>query len=176
MQVGEKAPYFETVDAEENEVKLEEGKKHVLAFMRYMGCIWCQMDIIRLMKEKDKLADTNVFIFVQSPAEVVKGYLKEFPDFPFRLIPDPRKEIYKLYGVGRGSFLDFLHPITLLKNFEFLLRYIRLYKPVKGGIRGDRYLRPAFFGVDSQGKLTFAYRARTVADTFDIKELISSIS
>jgi len=175
MKIGEKAPYFEVEDVKGDKVKIEEGKKHILAFMRYIGCIWCQMDIIRLMKEKDKLKDVNVFVFTESPKDVVREYIKEFPDFPFRLIPDPEKRVYKLYGVGRGNFFDMFHPLTIYEIMKFLTKYIKSYRFVKGGINGDRYLRPAFFGVNEKGEVVFIQKGKVVADPIDIKGLIASL-
>jgi peroxiredoxin len=175
INVGEKVPSFDIKDVNGQKVEIEEGKKYIISFHRYMGCVWCQMDIIKLLKEKDKLKEkgVEVIIFIQSPEEVVKEYLKDFPDFPFRLVPDPEKKVYKIFGVESGSFLDLVSPTALLRTLKDS-PLLSKYRFVKGGVKGDRYLRPAFFVVDN-GIVIWAYKSKNVADSPDISEMLSKV-
>ena len=175
INVGEKVPSFDTNDVNGQKVEIEEGKKYIISFHRYMGCVWCQMDIIKLLKEKDKIKEkgVEVIIFIQSPEEVVKEYLKDFPDFPFRLVPDPEKKVYKIFGVESGSFLDLVSPTALLRTLKDP-PLLSKYRFVKGGVKGDRYLRPAFFVVDN-GIVICAYKSKNVADSPDISEMLSKV-
>ncbi len=173
LNIGEKVPSFDIEDINGQKVKIEEGKKYIISFHRYMGCVWCQMDIIKLLKEKDKIKEkgVEVIIFIQSPKEVVKEYLKDFPDFPFRLVPDPEKKVYNIFGVGSGSFLDLVSPKALVRTLKDL-PLLGKYKFVKGGIEGDRFLRPAFFVVDN-GIVVWEYKSKNVADSPDISEILN---
>ncbi|MFZ8803295.1 MAG: hypothetical protein ACO2PO_09985, partial [Candidatus Calescibacterium sp.] len=45
LNIGEKVPSFEIEDVNGQKVEIEEGKKYIISFHRYMGCVWCQMDI-----------------------------------------------------------------------------------------------------------------------------------
>jgi peroxiredoxin len=175
INVGEKVPSFDIRDVNGQKVEIEEGKKYIISFHRYMGCVWCQMDIIKLLKEKDKLKEkgVEVIIFIQSPEEVVKEYLKDFPDFPFRLVPDPEKKVYKIFGVESGSFFDIISPTALLRTLKDS-PLLSKYKFVKGGVKGDRYLRPAFFVVDN-GLVIWSYKSKNVADSPDISEMLSKV-
>jgi len=176
INVGEKVPSFDIKDVNGQKVEIEEGKKYIISFHRYMGCVWCQMDIIKLLKEKDKLKEkgVEVIIFIQSPEEVVKEYLKDFPDFPFRLVPDPEKKVYKIFGVESGSFFDIISPTALLRTLKDSPTLAKKYKFVKGGIKGDKYLRPAFFVVDN-GIVIWSYKSKNVADSPDISEMLSKV-
>jgi peroxiredoxin len=176
LNIGEKVPSFEIEDVNGQKVEIEEGKKYIISFHRYMGCVWCQMDIIKLLKEKDKLKEkgVEVIIFIQSPEEVVKEYLKDFPDFPFRLVPDPEKKVYKIFGVESGSFFDIISPTALLRTLKDSPTLAKKYKFVKGGIKGDKYLRPAFFVVDN-GVIIWSYKSKNVADSPDISEMLSKV-
>jgi len=175
LNIGEKVPNFEIEDVNGQKVEIEEGKKYIISFHRYMGCVWCQMDIIKLLKEKDKLKEkgVEVIIFIQSPQDVVKEYLKDFPDFPFRLVPDLEKKVYKIFGVESGSFFDIISPTALLRTLKDS-SLLGKYKFVRGGIKGDRYLRPAFFVVDN-GIVVWNYKSKNVADSPDISEMLNKL-
>jgi hypothetical protein len=99
--------------------------------------------------------------------------LKDFPDFPFRLVPDPEKKVYKIFGVESGSFLDLVSPTALLRTLKDS-PLLSKYRFVKGGVKGDRYLRPAFFVVDN-GIVIWAYKSKNVADSPDISEMLSKV-
>jgi Peroxiredoxin len=173
LNIGEKVPSFDIKDINDQKVEIEEGKKYIISFHRYMGCVWCQMDIIKLLKEKDKIKEkgVEVIIFIQSPKEVVKEYLKDFPDFPFRLVPDPEKKVYNIFGVESGSFLDLVSPTAFLRTLKDS-PLLSKYKFIKGGVKGDRFLRPAFFVVDN-GIVVWSYKSKNVADSPDISEILN---
>lgn len=171
--IGSVAPNFTAEDVKGEKITLQADKKYILAFHRYMGCIWCQADIMRLLKMKDELKSKGIetIIFVNSQKHSVEDYLKHFPNFPFIIIPDPDKKIYKLYGVESGNFLDMI-PATIntIKNITAL----KDYKFVKDGIKGDRYLRPAFFGIKYL-KIIYEFRAKNPADYPDLQKIIESL-
>ncbi len=172
--LGKKAPYFEVIDVSGNELKLKEGKPYILGFMRYMGCIYCQLDIANLLRAKNKLSNTRVILFTESSDEVVREYMSGFTDFPFHIVSDPEKKIYSLYGVDSGSFLDLFMPSAIRRNIEFLFR-IGDYKFLRGGLKGTKYLRPAVFGVNERGEVVFEHRTKNIAEPLDIGGLFSAL-
>lgn len=171
LRVGQNAPPFVVSDVYMKTVKLESGKKKVLGFLRYIGCPYCQRDIMKLISNRKNFEKADVILFSHSPADVLKKYLDKVFDFPFKMVSDPQKLIYKMYGVEDGNVLDFVSPSAIIDNLK-TLPTLKDYKFVPGGIDKNFYTRPAFFVIDENNVIKYIYRAKNVADSFDIDDLL----
>ena len=98
---------FKTPWSEELELySLAPQKTKVIIFLRYYGCLPCQLDIkelkeqIKLYKEKNM----EVLLVLQSNPEEINA-ASEQKDWPFYIVCDRNAEVYKKYSVKAGSML-----------------------------------------------------------------------
>lgn len=172
LNIGQKAPEFVVSDIFMKTVRLELGKKKVLGFLRYIGCPYCQRDIIKLISRQRDFEKADVILFSHSPANVLINYIQKLSvNFTFRMVSDTQKIIYKMYGVEDGNIADFISPSAVVDNFR-TLPSLKDYKFVPGGIDKNFFTRPAFFVIDENNIIRYIYKAKNVADSFDIDELI----
>ena len=162
--VGRPAPTFTKPDIAGVAVNLESyrGRNVLLVLSRYIGCSWCQMFIIDLLNHADDLAKENVdVIIVTSSDAAIAGRYEPPRDFPFRLVPDPGMEIYKLYGVrmkSRGFTWN------VFKKSASFVKYLPRYDWVKGGLAGPHLQPPACFAIDAAGVIRYEHIGKDVAD------------
>lgn len=102
---GEKAPDFQTEDVFDRPIHLKDyyGQKVLLSFYRFSACPFCNLRVHKLMGhatyfEKKGL---QMISFWQSPKESILEHVGQKKP-PFPMIPDPEKEIYKLYRVEKS--------------------------------------------------------------------------
>lgn len=172
--IGEKAPEFSVSDIYGKPVKLSVGKKKVLGFLRYIGCPYCQRDIMKMLSKSKSFEKADVILFSHSPADALKKYLEKLQSFPFIMVSDTQKTIYKRYGVEDGSLLDFVKPSAVVESIKTVPSF-KDYKIVPGGIDKNYFTRPAFFVIDENNIITYKYQSKHVADSFDIDEVIARL-
>ena len=87
------------IDIEGNNINLKEltaQKTVAVITMKSPDCPVCQMQILRIMQNFDRLAVCNVTFIVLSPAPIEKLYkTKEITEFPFPFIADHELKIAK---------------------------------------------------------------------------------
>ncbi|MCS7212826.1 MAG: redoxin domain-containing protein [Candidatus Calescibacterium sp.] len=172
--IGEKAPEFSVSDIYGKLVRLSVGKKKVLGFLRYIGCPYCQRDIMKMLSKSKNFEKADVILISHSTADVLKKYLEKLRDFPFIMVSDPQKTIYKRYGVEDGSPLDFVNPAAIVESVK-TIPSLKDYKIVPGGIDKNYFTRPAFFVIDENNVIIYKYQTKHVADSFDIDEIIAKL-
>lgn len=144
------------------------GKKLMISFYRYAACTFCNLRISELIKLYPEFAQHNfeMIAFFQSPAEKILGYAgAKKPPFP--IFPDPKREIYKQYGVVQSSVWKYLLGIInlpkLLRSFKDGVHW--------GDTDGDTHLLPADFLVNEQGNIVTAYYAKDISDHLLVEEI-----
>jgi thioredoxin-dependent peroxiredoxin len=172
LKVGMKAPDFTMADAAGGQFALSDyrGKSSVvLVFLRYAGCPICQLALHDLKEAYDefKARGAEVAAFVQSPQETINKS-GDLSVFPFRLIPDPNETIYKLYGVASGSFVDMLHPQTVLRGIQAVAHGHK-----QGKMEGNQWQLPGDFIVDKDGVLKLARVGANLGDNLPPLQLLS---
>lgn len=163
LREGDRIPEFTAKDLDGNSLSPADfrGRKNILFFFsRYIACSWCQMfiiDLIRHRRDVEKLS-CEVIVVSESPPEVMRNYK---PDgMYFRLISDPSKELYGLFGVKkRGSILA-KSVITMSLAF---LPYLRRYQYIRGGLKGDSFQVPAVFIAGKDGRVVYAFVSDDIA-------------
>ena len=102
MKVGDKTPDFEVFDYRGKKQTLLENTQQpvLLTFFRHAGCPMCNLRTRELILAHSKLERYNLKILTvfESPAKSIKRDVgRQNPPFP--IIPDPGRELYRLYGV-----------------------------------------------------------------------------
>ncbi len=105
LKEGEKAINFTVTDLSGKTISLEDfkDKKILLSFYRYASCPLCNLRISQLIQQYNDLKKKGLVIiaFFQSPKESMLQYVGK-QNVPFLLIPDPEREIYKLYRIEKS--------------------------------------------------------------------------
>ena len=86
---------------------------------------------------------------------------------PFLLLSDPERDVYRAYGLVRGSWLQ-VFGLRTFWSYLNLLRRGRRYHFQRSDLRqlgGD-------FVIDSQGKVLYEYRSQQPEDRPDVKDLL----
>lgn len=174
LEKGMEAPDFKVKDIYGDTVELSsyKGKQNVLIFFsRYIGCSWCQMFIIDIKRNSQKLKehDTEVIVITESKEDVLKKYAPPKNEAFLKMVSDPEKRLYKLYGVDKhGSWFN----ARVITNSLRFLKYLKDYKYVKDSLKGDPLQAPACFVIGKDGKIKYSYLSESIADHPDIDEIM----
>ncbi len=122
LQVGEKAPDFNTQNCLGQDVNLADykGKKLILFFYPKAMTPGCTAETVNLATNYKMLQDKGFDVLGVSPDSVAKQKrFKEKKEVPFSLIPDEEKTIIMKYGVWGpkklyGREYDGLHRTTFI--------------------------------------------------------------
>lgn len=180
LNVGDSAPDFSVEDISSEKIVLSEVLKSkdyaVLLFHRYAGCGFCQMHIAKLMKYADKIREkAEILMFFLSSKDVLLDFARG-ENFPFKIISDPKKEIYKLYGVGTAkNIFGFLNPNVIKHTFEFLMN-IDKYKFVKNGLKGDKAQLHGCFVVTKDMKVKYSHVGKDIAESCKPEEILKNVT
>jgi len=176
LNEGSVAPNFSflTPWAEEKNdfYNLAKGKTKVILFLRYYGCLICQLDIktlrdqIALFKEKN----IEVFLVIQSSRETISNNT-HVEDWPFHIVCDPESSIYKKYLVNAGNIIQFMHPAGLLKLIKALSKGHK-----HGKFEGKETQLPAVFGINSKNEIIYAHYGKHISDIPNNSTIINSIA
>lgn len=145
-----KPPQFVTKDVFGREVTLGKLRNRyvLVAFLRYAGCPYCNLAVHRLAIEyptlKDK--DCEVIAFVQSTKENIISniYDRHAKKPPFSIVPDPKRNIYKKYGV-RNSVISTAKEIT---KAPYWVQAAFKHGYRQSTVDGSLFLVPAWFLID----------------------------
>ncbi|MHA1748306.1 MAG: peroxiredoxin-like family protein [Promethearchaeota archaeon] len=105
LNEGDKAPLFKLESYNAGTIDLEQllGKqKIVLIFSRYFGCPICQLDLIDLLENVEKIEEkgAKILYITQSGEKIAKEFIAK-KKIPFPVIPSSKTELYAQYGLGR---------------------------------------------------------------------------
>jgi len=169
VKVGEDAKLFNVVDVFDRKINLEDyrGKKLMLSFYRYASCPLCNMRVHQLISEYDKFQESNMEMlgFFQSPKKSILEYVGK-QDSPFPIIPDPKRKVYKDYGIEsslwgyiKGGAIKLGKMLKALKGFGL------------GRMEGNKTLIPADFLIGPDLKIEVAYYGKDIGDHIPIEEI-----
>lgn len=105
LKQGEKAPMFAMEDVFGNTINLQDyaGHKVMISFYRFSSCPFCNLRVQRILGQYHKFEENGLKMisFWQSPKEsILEHVAQQQPPFP--LIPDPAKQMYRLYDVEKS--------------------------------------------------------------------------
>jgi peroxiredoxin len=175
LQKGSFAPNFHYqthFDTESKEYFIEsQDKKSILFFLRYVGCLVCQLDIKRINDNLSSFRNKNteVFVVLQSTNESIETYM-ELQQIDFKIVSDTFSKIYNSYAVKKGNLFQFLSPKSIpkvIKSMKYGFRH--------GKFEGEETQLPAVFIVDENHKITYCYYGKSISDLPSIDVLLQKI-
>ena len=140
----------------------------VLVFLRHFGCTFTRQ-LLRGLEELHHSATESggelVLVHMLKNGEEIR-YLGGHGDVA--RIADPRCELYRAFGLGRGGFFELLGPRV------WWLGAISVFKGCGvGHLAGDGLQMPGAF-LFRDGKIVAAQRAKSAADMPDIPGLFAA--
>lgn len=168
LEEGNMAPSFALTDVlgESVDSNAYLGHKWMLSFYRYAECLFCNLRTKHLMDRVEEW-DAKGFKMVavwQSPQEDMLKYMEKHKP-PYPVIPDPKRSLYKEYGVETHNFWGFVKGCFHLPN---------VYNALKNGYminvgKGSKTLIPADFLIDEEGRIIKVYYGTHIGDHLPIE-------
>ena len=137
----------------------------VLVFLRHFGCTFTRQ-ILRGLQDlekqaKQKNAELILIHMLQSGQEI--DYLGDHSSV--KRIADPRCELYRAFGLGKGGFLELFGPHVWWRGLIAVFKGCGV-----GHLAGDGLQMPGAF-VFRKGKIDSSQRAKSAADLPDLVDL-----
>ncbi len=151
--------------------KLSEAEQTLLFFSRYLGCPFCQVDILELCEQYGAFQNkkAQVILVLQSRVETLRSQTL-VKEIPFDVACDPEGRLYELYGVEAAATMGkMLKPNKQLfrKAGQLLRRKLK-----HGAYEGNEQQLPALFLLDKEGKVRYARYAQSISDLPDAEEML----
>ncbi len=153
--------------------KVREADKTFLYFSRYMGCPFCQVDILDLCEEYYRFREKNaqLLLILQSSPETISGQTL-VRDFPFEVVCDSDGKLYELYGVkAASSMLKLINPMD--KKLWRKLRTLLKHKLKHGAYEGNEQQLPALFLLKHNMDLLYCHYAKSISDMPGVDEMLN---
>ena len=168
---GDNAPGFNTPDIYGREIDSNfNNDKVFISFLRNVDCIMCNLRVHELIKANDSFKENNlqVIIFLQSSTEDILNTMVKDSEYPYTVIPDPKKIIYKKYGLTSSMF----STMASMMKVKRIMKAMKLGFEMKINQRGDMHLKPADFLISS-GIIEHAHYGSTSGDHISLDEIIN---
>lgn len=170
---GTLAPSFEAIDGRKEPLGTQQlrGKKTVLIFLRHLGCPICRMELADLKRRIGEFAalDAQVVVVVDSADESVSEFAVR-EDVKFRLVGDPKHDIYLKYGIEKGGLDKFAAPGATLKSIKAMTQ-----GHFHGRFEGSELQLPGDFVLDEEGKILYAHRGSHIGDNTPLDRLLEIV-
>jgi len=165
-QPGDPAPDASLLDAEGRRVQLSsfwKERRVVLVFLRYFGCPFCQMHVVKLREDQQlfREAEAEVVLVGQGSPEEGAGFCQR-KHLPFPCLLDGDKSAYRAYGLRRRNLAVVVSPRIAVPFVRANLNSETRQRGLEGG---DFFQMPGTFVVDVGGVILLAHRNRTIADS-----------
>ncbi len=170
----DQAPGFTAQDINNKTFSLNQPRSQLLllAFFRYASCPLCHLRMHDLINHHEKLKDRLEIVAVfQSPAAKIRQYVGQQP-IPFRVLPDPKRNLYSLYGVEK-SWAGFARAWSV--NISQVFNAVVKHRFLPCSIEGEVHRIPADFIIDTDNKIVKAYYGKDIGDHLPLAELFSSV-
>lgn len=175
LNVGDKAPYFESIDTNGDTINLDQykGQKIFVAFFRYAGCPVCNSRVHELIQNYDSISSKGykIIAIYESDNNTLKDYLTETP-VPFPVIGDPKLILYKKYGVEK-SFWKMLASSFKKQPKQAMKKGSKLFTK-KYKRDGNLARLPADFIIDENGILKAVHYGTNIGDHLPITEILKN--
>lgn len=147
-----------------------------LQFRRFAGCPVCNLHLQSVVRRHEEIVAAGVreVVLFHSSAEQLRQYVS---DMPFIVVADPRKELYRQFGV-EASVRALLHPRALLPIVRAvahsawgILRDARPIPPLLGP-EGGRFGLPADFLIDRDGVVRACHYGIHADDQWSVDQVL----
>jgi hypothetical protein len=136
----------------------------VLAFLRHLGCTFCRQTIVELKEASNSEGFPNVVFVHQGSTEAGRELFERFwPEAT--AISDEALDLYKAFGIQRGSIKQLIGPEALLCGIKGLSKGYGIGVP-----SGDPTLMPGLFLIQ-EGQILWNHKYRHAGDLPDLKSL-----
>jgi peroxiredoxin len=160
----ETAPKFQLTDSFGEVVRLDSGKRTLLAFFRDTNCPFCNFRIFQLTQHYKKLSDEGLEIiaFFSSTHEEVNEFVRKRPR-PFTIVADPENIAYQAYGIersmARSAYSVFRHFVSWILGIKIIGA-----EGLKKNLQNPSDIMPADFLIDEQGYIIETYYGSDASD------------
>jgi peroxiredoxin len=145
----------------------------LLVFLRQSGCIFCREALADLTKKRKEIEANGtrlVLVHMGTEEQDTRLFAKYGLEHATR-VDDPRRTLYRAFGLPRGTFGMFLSPKLWLRSFRAAIPGRNLV----GRFTGDVFQMPGAFLL-YYGQLVRCYRHQSPADRPDYLELVMGTS
>jgi peroxiredoxin len=139
----------------------------LLVFLRHATCPFCRQTIADLRAARPELERMGVAI-----ALIHHSSEDAFQELDFHLIHDPRRRLYRHFGLGRGGLMQILGPTAFLRGAWAVLKERH---PIGVPFDGDLFQMPGVFLVDDH-QILASYYHRVAGDRPDYLKICNLVS
>ncbi len=170
LKEQEFAPHFcaKDINGDDFDLATPRTKPLLIAFFRYASCPLCNLRVHELIENYDELnKKLDIVLIFQSPKSKIEKYVGK-QDIPYRLLPNPSKSLYHLYGV-ESSWLGFAKAWTV--KIKEVFRAVLQNRYLPGSVEGEIHRMPADFIVDVENKILKVYYGKDIGDHLPLNEI-----
>lgn len=145
----------------------------LLVFLRHSGCMFCRealADLSAKRKEIEANGTRLVLVHMGTDEQGDRFFSRYGLEHAIR-IGDPRRTLYRAFGLPRGTLSMFLSPKTALRGFQAAV----LGRNWLGRFTGDVFQLPGAFLL-YYGELLRCYRHQSISDRPDYVALVTGHS
>jgi peroxiredoxin Q/BCP len=169
---GTPAPDFHWLSTARDALELHayRGMPLLLAFFRYSGCRYCNLQLWSLVQQYPawEASGLQVIVFFESPLAEVQAVAQRFAP-PFALAADPDRVIYRRYQVKSSQWGTVVGILRRWRERRAVRRQ-HVLDGVPAGT-GDRFQMPAQFLITPEGRIARAYYGRDLGDFLPMAEI-----
>lgn len=169
LKAGDNIIPFDVHDIYGNPISTSDykGEKLMIAFFRYAECLFCNLRIHQLMENSLEFEEKGLKLIAifQSPVEDINKNLGAANPL-FTVISDPKRELYKHYGIEYSLF-------GLLKSYFRWIKVLQAFSRghyIKRGV-GSAKIIPADFLINPDGTIHTAFYGNDVSEHLPIKKI-----
>jgi len=150
-------------------LELSKVKPVLLVFLRHLGCTFCREALKDISEYKQKWGQgaQEVVLVHMETSDVAEPYFSKYGLEDCLHIEDTAQELYRDFGLTRGSFSQLFGFKTMVRGFQAGVSLDQL----GGSVFGDAFQMPGIF-VIHQGKIVSKYIHKTISDRPDYRQLL----
>jgi peroxiredoxin len=142
----------------------------LLVFLRHAGCTFCREALADLAKKRPIIErnGTRLVLVHMGSDEQGARFFGRYGLQDVQRISDPERNLYRAFGLPRGSFGDLFGPRVWLRGFQAGI----LGRHGVGSLVGDGFQMPGVFLLYF-GEVVRSYRHQSAADRPDYLQLVT---
>lgn len=171
LMPGQQAPPLHVKTIHGVELQMPNGNSELfhLQFRRFAGCPICNLHLQSFRQRHAEIESARVkeiVVFHSSKEELLPFQ----GQFPFAVVGDPKKELYRLYGV-ESSIAAFFGLSAWVASVKGMLSTDRPdpFRIPKGGVLG----LPADFLIKPNGEIAAAHYGKHAYDQWSVDDLLT---
>jgi peroxiredoxin len=93
----------------------------LLIFLRHFGCSFCREAMADVAKRREQVESEGVrivFAHMAPKKAVAEKFFRKYKLYPIDHIADPEKELYRAFGLGRGTPAQLFGLMNWIRGFE----------------------------------------------------------